>query len=54
MPTESRDPDGFSRCPRDQSLFVLLYHYIESAYWFLMGKQDIAIYLYLIYIECDV
>ena len=29
-PTESREPDGFFCCPRDQSLFVLLYHYMHN------------------------
>ena len=29
-PTESREPDGFFCWPRDQSLFVLLYHYMPT------------------------
>ena len=29
-PTESREPDGFLCCPRDQLLFVLLYHYMPT------------------------
>ena len=29
-PTESREPDRFSCWPRDQSLFVLLYHYMPT------------------------
>ena len=29
-PTESREPDGFFCLPRDQSLFVLLYHYMPT------------------------
>ena len=29
-PTESREPDGFFCWPRDQSVFVLLYHYMPT------------------------
>ena len=29
-PTESREPDGFFCWSRDQSLFVLLYHYMPT------------------------
>ena len=29
-PTESREPDGFFCWPSDQSLFVLLYHYMPT------------------------
>ena len=29
-PTESREPDGFFCWPRDQLLFVLLYHYMPT------------------------
>ena len=29
-PTESREPDGLICWPRDQSLFVLLYHYMPT------------------------
>ena len=29
-PTESREPDGIFCWPRDQSLFVLLYHYMPN------------------------
>ena len=30
--TESREPDGVLCCPRDQSLYVLLYHYRYTMY----------------------
>ena len=30
--TESREPDGFFCWPRDQSLFVLLYHYMPTVH----------------------
>ena len=29
-PTKSKEPDGFFRWPMDQSLFVLLYHYMPT------------------------
>ena len=31
-PTESREPDGFFCWQRDQSLFVLLYHYMPTVH----------------------
>ena len=32
VPTESGEPVGFLCCPRDQSLFILLYHYMPTAH----------------------